>query len=218
MLFVLLLWSFPSIILAQHHWLGTVLGIDITNKADYAVPNKVGFIGGLTYGYQAHQNFVFEANLLYNQRGFQQDYQFRDVNGKVMYHERVVYGFNYLSLPLKLSCRTDDPLHLIANVGVLPSVLLQAATSSLTKPPIERNKVSFDLGVIAELGIGYTLYKNVSFYALAGVQRTFWTVNPNMSRNKTISHYGWDFSLGFRYILEKEVKADTPVQLQSPRV
>ena len=63
---------------------------------------KKGFSGGITYEYRLKKYFLFEADLVYSQSGFENDITIVDENGQPVYGTgRLEFQFDYVSLPVK---------------------------------------------------------------------------------------------------------------------
>ena len=119
---------------------------------------------------------------------------------------------DYLSFPLKIGYVLGDKFNGFAKVGICPSILISAQT---TTPIINasgsitgentfdsKNSLSkFDLGGLVELGAGYRIFENFDIFTSLMYSQSFTNYYKQMV-NGTIRHSGLSVSLGLKYRLK----------------
>jgi hypothetical protein len=202
----------------QNHFIGLKGGINWTNvnSSNFMSnnDNRTGFNSGLTYQYFLNERFSIGIDLLYFQRGFTNGNVFTDQLGNLN-EERATstFDYDYLSIPLKAGIMIGDKFSGFANLGIVPSILVEAIT---TTPVIEgvqeettnnvTDKVSkFDFAGLAEIGANYKINPNFLLSASFGYQHSFTRIsNEDYFSNSEIRHYGMILSFGMQYALRKE--------------
>ncbi len=181
---------------AQKHYVGVKLGPNFSNfKPGNANKFAVGIAVGATYSYQMQNGLTLGADLLYLQQGFL-------VNALGKHRQ----SFNYISIPLKVGYTFGTTWQLFANAGIVPNFLVGANVNSkvLNTNNTTRNYDSFkkfDIGILAELGGGYTFKERFNVFASLGFQYFF---VPNTSSNADYvdrpKSFNIPFTVGFRYV------------------
>jgi hypothetical protein len=202
----------------QNHFFGLKGGINWTNvnSSNFISgnDNRTGFNGGLTYQYFLNERFNLGTELLYFQRGFVNDIVFTNEFGNPT-GERATntLDYDYLSIPLKGGIRIGDKFSGFANLGIVPSFLLDAKT---TTPAIEgfqeettynvTDRVTkFDLGGLVEIGANYKITPDFLLSTSFGYQHSFTSItNDDYFSNTEARHYGMVLSIGLKYALKKE--------------
>jgi hypothetical protein len=202
----------------QNHFLGMQGGINLTNvnSSNFMSnnDNRTGFNGGLTYQYYLNERFNLGIDLLYFQRGFTNDIVFTDEFGNPTGESATSeFNYDYLSLPLKGGIVIGDKFSGFANLGIIPSFLLDAKTIT---PAIEgfqeetTNNVTdrvtkFDMGGLVEIGANYKITPDFLLSATFGYQHSFTSItNDNYFSNGEVRHCGMVLSIGLKYALKKE--------------
>lgn len=209
---VLILFSLPAI--AQDHFIGIKTGANLTNvlKSDFwsGTENRFGINAGVTYEVMLNEKFTLGADFQYTQKGFRMTSTFTDEFGNAAgepFTQR--FNYDYVSIPLKAGFTFGDKLSGFVNLGVVPSMLLEARTIS---PPIAqipqqiylvtRSVTKFDLGGMLEIGANYSVNTDYVVFASAGFQQSAMSItNEHYYSNSKIWHYGLSLSVGCKYLL-----------------
>lgn len=205
-------------VLGQNHIVGVKGGINWTNvnSSSFISNNdsRTGFNGGLSYEYGLNNKFNLGMDLLYFQNGVTNDIIFTDEIGNPT-GESVTNEFNYdyLSLPLKCGFVIGDKISGFANLGIIPSLLVDAKTiSQAIEGFVEETTINvtdrvtkFDLGGLVEIGANYKVAPDLLLSATFGYRHSFTSItNENYLSNAEVRHYGMVLSVGLKYVLKKE--------------
>lgn len=220
---ITLLWIIFSIpVLGQEHYIGIKSGLNWTdvNSINFLRSNlqtresRIGFNGGLMYQYHFNEKFNLGIDFLYSQKGFTQKIGFLDGNGNPFdQEENSKFNYDYLSFPIKGGIVIGDQLSGFANLGLTPSVLINAAQitteiEGVSEEIIRKitNKVSrFDIGGIVEIGANYSILDSVLLFTSIGYQISFTSItNDNYFASAEVRHYGIILSFGLKYVLIKD--------------
>jgi hypothetical protein len=202
----------------QNHFIGLQGGINWTNvnSSNFlsSNDNRTGFNSGLTYQYFLNERFNLGIDLLYFQKGFTNEIVFTDEFGNPTGESATsTFNYDYLSVPLKGGIVIGDKFSGFANLGIIPSILLDAKT---TTPAIEgfqeettdnvTDRVTkFDIGGLVEIGASYKITPGFLLSATFGYQHSFTSItNDNYFSNAEVRHYGMILSIGLKYALKKE--------------
>ena len=202
----------------QNHFIGLQGGVNWTNvnSSNFISNNdtRTGFNSGLTYQYRLDEKFNLGIDLLYFQRGFTNDIVFKDEFGNTIGESaNSEFSYDYFSLPLKGGIVIGDKFSGFANLGIIPSFLLDAKT---TLPAIEgfqeettsnvTDRVTkFDLGGLVEIGANYKITPDFLLSTSFGYQHSFTSItNDDYFLNAEVRHYGMVLSIGLKYALKKE--------------
>lgn len=205
----------------QNHILGIKGGVSQTNVSaeNFLTDNKfrAGISSGMTYEYILKKYFTLGADIIYNQRGFINYIIFTDQSGNPTGRKEPTYfNYDYISIPVKAGFNIGNKIYGFANIGVCPSVLIDAKIKLSTFDSDANvigteiinvtDKVSkFDFSGIAELGGGYKFKDRFWLYTSIGYQHSFTTItNSDYFANSKIKHYGMTLTVGLKYVLTKE--------------
>jgi hypothetical protein len=199
---------------SSKHYIGATLGLSLTNitASEHFNSNfKVGFNGGLIYAYQFHKNFFFSTGLEFQQRGFLMQYIETDKDGFPIGSFLEVHGYKYINTPLKLGMKSNGPVYVLGQIGLVPAFMVEAmkGTSKLNDPPqvsVSANPIVFDLAAVTELGVGFNIKDKYHIYALLGYQQSFFTNRSNYDTQNTVGgqrvyHNGVYSTVGFKYTM-----------------
>ncbi len=205
-------------VFGQNHFFGLKGGMSWTNVNSTNFisnnDNRTGFNGGLTYEYHLNTKFNLGMDLLYVQKGFTNDIVFTDDTGNPTGEKATSeFNYDYLSFPIKGGLVIGDRISGFINLGLVPSVLIDAKT---IEPAIEgimdkttydvTDKVTgFDLGGLIEIGGNYKLKERFLIFTSVAFQHSFTGItNENYFSNGKARHYGMTLSIGLKYALKKE--------------
>ena len=175
--------------------------------------SKQGFCGGFTYQYRIKDKFQIGADVLYAQKGFNDDILFTDELGNPT-GEKITNKrhFDYLSIPIKGGLSFGQQFSGFFNIGIVPSFVLDAKTVT---PPFDdfgestydaKDAVTqIDFGGIAEIGANLKIKKNLLLYSSLAFQHSFTTVSSSKYyESAKIRNYGGTLSFGIKYGLTKD--------------
>jgi len=202
----------------QNHFMGLKGGISWTNvnSANFHDNNDnwTGFNGGLTYEYHMNKKFNLGMDFLYFQKGFTNDIVFLDEfgnpTGKKVTSE---FNYDYLSFPIKGGFVIGDKISGFINLGLVPSVLIDAKTiqpaiegiMDKTTYDVTDEVTDYDLGGMIEIGGNYKFKDRVLLFASFAYQHSFASItNENYFSNGKARHYGMTLSIGLKYALKEE--------------
>ncbi len=202
----------------QNHFIGLKGGINRTNVNSTnfinGSENRTGLNSGLTYEYYLNNRFNLGIDLLYFQKGFTVNDIYTDEFGNPTGESAPSeFNYDYLILPLKGGVVIGDKFSGFANLGIIPSFLVNAKTIS---PAIEgfleettinvTDRVTkFDLGGLVEIGASYKFKPDLLISATFGYQHSFTSItNNNYFSNSEVRNYGMILSFGLKYALKKE--------------
>lgn len=218
---LLILFAIPAF--GQNHFIGLKGGVNWTNVISENFLNnndyKNGFVGGLAYEYEFKKKFHIGLDLVYAQKGFKNDVVFTDMYGNPI-GEKVTSHFNYdyLSLPLKAGFSLGNSFAGFLNIGVVPSLLINAKTimSQFNNPndntvDVTDKVTKFDFGGIVEIGGSYKFRERFLLFTSFAYQQSFMTfTNENYFSNGRARHFGMMLSVGFKYVLKNGQNITTP--------
>jgi Outer membrane protein beta-barrel domain len=206
--------SLPS--LAQRQFVGIKAGPNVStmfSPFDHLSDlSRFGIVGGLTYDYQTSKRFSFGADLLYFQKGYRDALLWTDENGNFLGKGTFKYNYDYLSLPLKVGMVFGEEFSGFFNLGIVPSLLINAKTHSFALPGFSeettfnnmQNATRLDLGGLVELGANYRLNSNYLLFATLGYQQGINTVsNSNHAAYLELRNYSLALCFGLKYALKK---------------
>jgi hypothetical protein len=218
---ILLLTLITTSIHAQNHLIGVKGGVNRTDVSATSFFNdrdvRLGLEFGLTYDYFFKNNFTMGADLIYNQRGFTFDIIFTDDYGIPTGEKSTTkFNYDYISLPLKVGFMHGKTFSIFANIGLTPSILVDAKYITPTFEfneliihgetiDITKNVKMFDLGGIVEIGVGYRFKERYWLYSSFSYQHSLTSISTSEHfATSAIRHYGMTLSLGLKYALTKE--------------
>jgi len=205
----------------QNHFIGLNGGVNSTSITSSnflsQIDSRLGMSAGLTYNYLVKKHFSVGTELIFNQRGFTNDIVFSDNLGNPSGEKHTTrFNYDYVSLPLKTGFNIGTNLYGFANVGVIPSLLLDAKTITPSFDTEGKftgnetfdvtNKVSkFDFAGQVEIGGGYKFKGRYWLFTSLSYQQSFTTItNSDYFANSKIKHYGTVLTVGLKYSLTKE--------------
>lgn len=205
----------------QNHLIGIKGGGNSTNITSNNFvtqhDNRTGLSAGLTYEYLFKKHFSVGADFIYNQRGFTNDIIFTDDFGNPTGEKYTTkFNYDYVSLPIKTGFNIGNKLFGFTNIGVIPSLLVNAKSIFPTFNADGKlsgnetfdvtNRVSkFDFAGIAEIGAGYKFKNRFWFFTSFAYQYSFTTItNSEYFSNSKIRHNGITLSIGLKCALTKE--------------
>ena len=205
-------------VVGQNHLIGikgstnwtNIASSDIFSDADY----RTGLAGGLSYEYLFGTHFSLGADIIYNQRGFTYDVSIMDIEGNPT-GDKARYKYDYLSIPFKTGYNIGDTFYSFANVGLIPSLLVDSKLFSYeidTDGKVVGSDVldmtnevtKFDLAGLLEIGGGYKFKNGYWLFSSIGYQQSFTTItNSEYFAGSKIKHNGIIFTIGLKYALTK---------------
>ena len=211
---LIMLLIFPLPVVGQNHFLGLKGGVNWTNATSTFLVdnnNRTGFSGGLTYEYRLKKHFIIGADLLYLQNGFTNDITFTDKNGNPIGEKgRSDFNYDYISFPLKGGFIMGNRIEGFVNLGIVPSILIDAKTVVPTFDGHETFNVTdrvtkFDFGGLIEIGGNFKFNDRLFLLTSLTYQHSFTTLtNPDYFADDKITLYGMTLSIGLKYALAKE--------------
>lgn len=204
----------------QNHLLGVKGGVSWTNvtASNFAKDRnfRTGFAIGFTYDYIFKKHFSTGADIIYNQQGFTIDNIFVDELGNPTGKKATSkFNYDYISIPLKAGFNYGKTIFGFANIGLTPSILIVAKT---TTPTIDfygttiqgetfniTDRVNkFDIGGLVEIGGGYKFKGRYWLFTSFSYQHSFTSItNAEYLTNSKIRHYGFTLNLGLKCALTK---------------
>jgi hypothetical protein len=171
---------------SQKSYLGACVGVNQTNITPFNTISsrnpRAGLVVGIQYQRFLTEHFSLIGEVAYNQRRFSEyfsTYSYPYVSTVMTIYD----NFNYVTVPLKVGYSYGERLYGFANVGVVPAFLISAQSiqSAVTLNGVyiprsvheETNKLNrFDVGGIAQLGVGYRLESGNSIFISATYQQS----------------------------------------------
>ena len=203
----------------QNQFIGVKGSVNLTNISSSDIRNtdyRTGLSSGITYEYLFGKHYSLGADIIYNQRGFRDYLTLTDNTGNPT-GEKAIYKYNYdyLSIPIKTGFNIGNTFYSFANIGLIPSILVNAKTFL---PPFDinakvggsdvidlTNKVTkFDLAGLIEIGGGYKFKNRYWLFSSIGYQQSITTItNSEYFANSKIRHNGMNLTVGMKYALSK---------------
>ncbi|MDR2145810.1 MAG: PorT family protein [Tannerella sp.] len=218
----LLLLTFTSITVnGQNHFWGVKSGVNYTNiTAKNAFGDedfRTGLIVGITYDYFFRKHFSIGADVVYNQRGSMPNIIYDDNSGSPTGQKGIFkLNYDYVTVPLKVGYNYGTTFYRFANIGLTPSILVDAKTFIPSIVPAEtvlpaeihnvKNRVNqFDIGGFVEIGGGYKFQNRLWGFLSFSYQHSLTTfTNLDYFANIQARHYGISVNLGLKYALSGE--------------
>jgi hypothetical protein len=205
----------------QIHFIGLKGGVNSTNITSSNLlsqtDSRTGLTAGLTYEYLFKKHFSVGADLIYNQRGFTNDIVFTDNLGNPTGEKHTTkFNYDYLTVPIKTGFNIGTKLYGFTNIGIIPSLLVDAKTTTPTFDTDGKltgnetfdvtNRVSkFDFAGLVEIGGGYKLKGRYWLFTSFSYQHSFTTItNSDYFANSKIRHNGMALTIGLKCALTKE--------------
>jgi hypothetical protein len=204
----------------QKQLIGLQGGLNLTNftsKESFQYTEmKTGFIGGITYDLILTEKYVLEIDILYSQRGANDQFSIIDDFGQYAGQVETEMNYDYLSFPVKIGYELGNKLRVIPKIGIVPAAIIKAEITSPTfggnggivigKETIDhKDYVSkFDFGGIVEIGIETNLSENIIFCSNLNYKHSLTTFsNSDYFDGQDMRHYGFSIAVGLKYILNK---------------
>lgn len=207
----------------QNHFVGLHSGVSYTNAIVKNYPKnrinfRTGLVSGLTYDYLFRNNFSIGSGIVYNQRGYSRDVVFSPYYTGEPNDLIVSYKINrdFITIPLKIGFNYGKKYFAYANIGLTPSVLVEAYD---VHPKLDFNGndipertfwnkdllYKVEIGGLIELGGGYKFTNRFWLYSSLMYQHSFTPIlSYDRYPDKEIIHYGFSLSLGLKYAFAKE--------------
>jgi|SRR5690554_4007848 len=203
----------------QTSLLGVKGGISWTNIPSHIFNDnayfRTGLAIGLTYDYTFKKYFSTGVDIVYNQRGFSDDWPiFFDAQGnKTDEKARIYYNYDYVTLPLKVGFNYGDKFYGFVDLGFTPSLLINANVNEpefieeigaldpthYVKTSVFKRMRKFDIGGLAEIGGGYKFKERYWLYLSFSYQHSFTSFsNKTYWDDPKMRHYGMFLSVGLK--------------------
>ena len=217
-LFTLIIIIFSINMTGQNHFLGIKNGISWSNTSPPFSDNsnyRKAFNGGITYDYFFDNNLSLSCDFIYNQRGWIDEFNYIIVETQPIEKTACIkYNYNYLSFPLQIGFNFGDKLSGFANIGIIPSVLLEAniispsfdengRISNHNSIDIKKHIEKLDWATILEAGIAYKIKNRYFLFTSFAYQRSFTNNSSNYFHNDGTKHYGIHINMGLKFALIK---------------
>ncbi len=206
---------------AQNHLIGVKAGVNSTNitSSNFSSQNdsRTGVTAGLIYEFLFNKHFSIGADFIYNQRGFTNDIVFTDNLGNPTGEKYTTkFNYDYISLPIKTGFNIGTKLYGFTNIGVIPSLLVDAKITTPTFGTDKKftgnetidhtNLVSkFDFAGLIEIGGGYKFNERYWLFTSFSYQHSFTTItNSDYFANSKRRHNGINLSIGLKFAVTKE--------------
>jgi hypothetical protein len=207
-----------SIAFGQKHFIGMQGGLNFTNftskESFQNTEMKTGFIGGITYELMLTEKYVLEFDILYSQRGVNDQFSIIDDYGQYAGQVETEMNYDYLNFPVKIGYKLGNKLKIIPKIGIVPAAVIKAEITSPTfggnggmvtgKETIDhKDYVSkFDFGGIVEFGIETDLSENIILCSNLNYKHSLTTFsNSNYFDGNNMRHYGFSVTVGLKYLL-----------------
>ena len=205
-------------VVGQNHLIGIKGSTNWTNVSSNDIFSgtnyRTGLSGGLTYEYLFRTHLSLGVDLIYNQRGFTDNVTIMDNQG-IPIGDKAKYKYDYISIPFKTGYNIGNSFYSFVNVGLIPSLLVNAKLASyriqsdgktvISEVQDMTNEVTkFDLAGLFEIGGGYKFKTGYWLFSSIGYQQSFTTItNSEYFANNKIRHNGIIFTVGLKYALRK---------------
>jgi hypothetical protein len=196
---------------AQNQLVGMKGGISWSNIHSKEISTdafRTGFTLGLTYENRIKQHLLVGGELLYQQRGYREYLQWVDDLGDLVDDSgKDKFNCNYLSLPLKVGYVNGNKLSWFANVGFVPSILIEAKHVFPeifvdTNIDVTQYVQKFDLAGLAEVGGNLQISEKLIISVSFSYQHSLSTFDsPEYFDGVDARHYGMILSCGVKYVL-----------------
>jgi len=208
-LFLLALLILGTTAMAQQHLVGITGGVNFSSTLTRQInfKFKTGPLAGLDYEYNSKGIFTFSTGLWFNQTGNASDVTFTNEVGQEVKEVKVDIQSNYISLPLSVGIKTNEKIYFFGNIGIVPSLLLNALIVS-DDPIIERTNIThdypfYDIPFQLQLGAGMRFNEKLSLQTGLMFQYSILKV-IGPKGNRFGNHYGFTPMLSLRYALGGE--------------
>ena len=206
----------------QNHSVGIKGGASWSNVSSKNFPrqndSRQGITGGFTYEYIFPKRVTVGADLIYSQRGFTNEIMHTDDLGNQTSGKATLeFTYDYLSLPIKIGYTTDGNLYSFGNIGLVPSLLIDAKTRRPTFDnggrvtgtetiDITDRVTDTDFAGLVEIGAGYKISDSFDLFSTFSYQRSLTTItNSEYFTNTTIRHSGTTLYIGVKCSLNHTI-------------
>lgn len=199
-LLLLLLLSIAFNIKAQNQYFSITGGLNLaneTNEYSQGIDPRMGFAGGINYGFYTNERISFETGLLYLQQGSKAPSVFIGELGLLQMDNRLTkHKFDYISGNIKMGYTFRDKILITPRIGVQPALLISAKELYPTyvngifqeykEGDLSEWLNTFDLAALLEVELGYQFSeKMVVFTTLTGRRSLF---SFNNHENSSLPH------------------------------
>lgn len=215
LLFLLVFVSFH--VKAQTHLIGITSGISyssIGSNATFKDPAfRTGLQASVSYEYLFKNNFCIGADVQFSRNGFQQEYLFSDLLMNPLGVAKTDVYLDYIAVPIKAGYYLGNRVFGFGYLSLVPSFLMNAQITTpirslagdiLEPEPIDATQKfsNFNLSGRAEIGGGYKITQRFWLSAHVAFQQSFTpTKDGSLFYETTFRQYGFNFSIGARYVL-----------------
>ncbi len=199
---------------SQYHQIGIKSGmnksfVEFVDSLYFNDPKMhTGFSAGVTYEYLTASKFSFGADLVYQEKGFDDLWHFRDETGASLADIRKEFEYNYITLPLSVGYSLGSKMIGFVKFGVTPSYLVRAReimpgfdeyranTKDLTS-----KTTRFDFGCQFELGAEYRFLEKYSVFVSSALFGSYTRMKTYVFYFSEVKHFGFNVSAGLKYRL-----------------
>lgn len=211
LIFLIIFIAFFHSLHAQTHQIGIKSGINFSSTienqglSDFTL--KCGYHSGFTYNYKFSNGFGIGADLLYSEKGYKVKYVLTNQWGEYVSKAKAVTKYHYISIPIKANYQFGNKFFGFVSLGIAPSFAVAAHASSdlLSSVTLNLDIRTFDLGVVAEFGGGYTFKDKFSLYLVLMGDQSILRYNRhlyrpwNSDKNYKVYNSLFNLSIGFKY-------------------
>jgi hypothetical protein len=197
--------------MAQQHLVSVTGGVNFSNTMSGYVNSKfkAGPLAGLDYEYNSKGLFTFGTGIWFNQTGNLSHFTFTDEVGQELKEVRIQIHSNYISLPLLVGIKTQKSTFFYGNIGIVPSLLLNAVIVSdepildVSQTGKEKTDITdqysiYDIPFQLQLGAGFRF--NEKFSAQTGLMFQYSIFKVlGTDGNRFGNHYGLTPMLALKY-------------------
>ncbi len=218
-LFITLLVLFSVSTSAQNHYLGAQAGMNFSSLYVHSRDANAGFIEtfsiGLTYDYKMKNGILLGSGLLYERKGFQNEFYTIGVGfNEAFGSPGSKVNYNYLEIPLKAGYQIGKKWTGYFYLGMVPAYLLDAnyKREEQTGPFDAATEVKYDitdeinrfeLSGLIELGSAYNFNKKWTLFINASYLLGLTAIDKE-SESPHYKNHRFNISLGVKYALKSE--------------
>ncbi len=198
---------------AQTDYLGLRGGLNWSNvKTDTPFEDSdgtTGFLGGITYQHQFENGFYWGVDLLYSERGFEDELFPGSIDpclNCLRVAEPVVHQlqYNYISMPIKVGITFGGAIKFFTDLALVPSTLIRARAHSIAFNTEIPEVDEFDLATQIEAGATFRLYERwIAFGSVSYLSSITSITNANYFPDNKMQHRTVNLSFGIRYEIKK---------------
>lgn len=205
MLICSLLFGYSTLVAQSSHLIGVETSLQFTNLSTPGEFNsyqyKTGIGGGVSYTYQLPTLFSLSTGILYNPHGFSLRLIKTDEQGKVTGEQDLLYGFDFISIPTKVSVRFGaEKVHGFVSTGLITSFLVNTYTN-YPNTAINFQKNVFDLGVLIEVGASYEINNKLQLSARLFWQQNLFGIKTDLYGYNRVYHNAMGTTIALKYRL-----------------